>query len=63
MLNNFFGKSVFSGETAINCSGRAQCVITFGPPCITIMIWSNAWFTFSYEQDKVCTNVDIHTLV
>ncbi len=32
MLNNFFGKSVFFGGTAKNCSGGAQCVITFGPP-------------------------------
>ncbi len=32
MLNNFFGKSVFFGEIAKNCSGGAQCIITFGPP-------------------------------
>ncbi len=39
MLNDFFGKSVFSEETAKNCSGGTHfgepaCVITFGPTCI-----------------------------
>ncbi len=32
MLNNFFGTSVFFGETAKNCSWGVQCVITFDPP-------------------------------
>ncbi len=32
MVNNFFGKSVFSGETPKNGSMGEQCVITFGPP-------------------------------
>ncbi len=40
MLTNFFKKSVFSEETAKNCSRGAHfgdlCVITFGPPYICI---------------------------
>ncbi len=43
MLNNFFGKSVFSRETAKNCSGGAQCVITFTHQCTLKPKKKNSW--------------------
>ncbi len=35
VLNKFFEKLVFSGESAQKCYGGAQCVIIFGQPCIS----------------------------
>ncbi len=43
MLNNFFGKSVFSKEIAKTVLGepilRSSSVITFIPPCILALVY------------------------
>ncbi len=65
MLNNFFGKSVFSKEIAKNCCRGAQCVITFGPPvCLKTLKKIISWNSpeTSYSSSMSCLKYHVSFL-